>query len=56
VYVLPIVGGVVGLLVGVVGGVLAIQRHRRPYPWIALAWALAVAACVPAFVAVVGVL
>jgi hypothetical protein len=47
---LPIVGGAVGLLVGVVGGAVAVDQHRRPYSWIALAWALALAGCVAAVV------
>lgn len=45
---LPLVGGVVGLLVGAVGGAQAINRNRAPYPWIALALAPAAAACVTA--------
>jgi hypothetical protein len=47
---LPIVGGFVGLLVGVIGGLVAISHYRKPYLWIALAVALDLAACVAAFV------
>jgi hypothetical protein len=47
---LPVVGGFVGLLVGVIGGLVTISRYRKPYPWIALAWALGLTGCVAAVV------